>query len=68
MKIIFTDTLRKFEVGQMVSTPKGNGVIEEIREHCAYPLFVRFASGKLNAFLQSEIQEANDTKHIGVGK
>lgn len=53
--IYFSDTRKRFYVGQTVYTPQGGGVIEEIRKNCAYPLFVRFADGAVNAFESSEV-------------
>lgn len=53
--IYFSDTRKRFSVGQTVYTPQGGGVVEEIRKNCAYPLFVRFADGAVNAFAAAEV-------------
>ncbi|WP_415384877.1 hypothetical protein [Pseudomonas aeruginosa] len=56
MKKIFTDTLRAFAVDQAVRTPQGNGVIQEVRDNCKFPIFVRFPCGRVDAFTQAEIE------------
>ena len=56
MTKIFTDTLRAFSVGQSVMTPDGKGVIQEVRDNCKFPIFVKLNSGRVNAFTQSEVE------------
>jgi len=53
--IVFSDTYEKWHVGQLVATPRGNGVIAEIRDYCEFPLFVALESGLVDAFRRKEI-------------
>lgn len=54
--VVFSDTLKKLSVGQKVyAQGGGHGVISEIRENCAFPVFVTLNSGRKDAFTAAEI-------------
>ncbi|MCS7736441.1 hypothetical protein N0102_35015, partial [Pseudomonas aeruginosa] len=54
--VVFSDTLKKLSVGQKVyAQGGGHGVISEIRENCAFPVFVTLNSGRKDAFTVAEI-------------
>lgn len=53
--IVFSDTYEKWHVGQLVATPRGNGVIAEIRDNCKFPMFVELGDGLIDAFPRKEI-------------
>ncbi|HCF2667245.1 TPA: hypothetical protein NIB23_001858 [Pseudomonas aeruginosa] len=58
--VVFSDTLKKLSVGQKVyAQGGGQGVISEIRENCAFPVFVTLNSGRKDAFTAAEIFPAN---------
>lgn len=62
MCIVNTATLQKLHVGQKVFCKGyGEGIIKEIRDNCAFPIFVKFTN-KVDAFLWCEIktQAANN--------
>lgn len=55
--IVFSDTYKRITIGKSASTPLGVGEVVEVRDHCTYPVFVRFADGKVDAFAQHEVQQ-----------
>ncbi|WEU67258.1 hypothetical protein phiLCL12_89 [Pseudomonas phage phiLCL12] len=56
--VVFSDSLKKLSVGQNVYAQGGHGVISEIREGGAFPVFVRLNSGRIAAFTAAEISPA----------
>ncbi|MPQ69493.1 hypothetical protein [Pseudomonas sp. MWU12-2323] len=56
MTKVLTDTRKALSTNQTVQTAEGKGVIQEIREDCEYPIFVRFSDGRVNAFTQHEVK------------
>ncbi|QDH45926.1 hypothetical protein Pa193_016 [Pseudomonas virus Pa193] len=57
--VVFSDILKKLSVGQNVyAQGGGHGVISEIREGGAFPVFVRLNSGRIAAFTAAEISPA----------
>lgn len=57
MTYVFSDTYKRVKVGLTASTPEGKGEVIEIRDHSAFPIHVRFADGRVNAFTQSEVTQ-----------